>query len=156
MATPRTAQDALFQQILGEFREMNSEIAGLRAEMETFKQTLEPIARIVRGDGIVQSLGTQIELVKQSVAHVHGDAQRAINDQNAKFKDYDDRIRKMEAEQETTHKRQDKKIKDVEDKVDDINKEDKKGKWGVTAAIITGSLGLIGTVVTILVAIFKK
>jgi prefoldin subunit 5 len=106
---------------------MTSEIAALRAEMETFKQGLEPITKIVRGDGPVQSLGTQIELIKQDMGHTI----------------------KTVSKNET-------KIKDLEDTIDELQQEDKRGKWLVLAAFVTGALALAGAIVTAIISIAKK
>lgn len=128
---------------------MNSEIAGLRIEMETFKQALEPITRIVRGDGIVQSVGTQIELVKQSIAHANDQRDKTNAEQNVK-------IAALELNFRTTKETQDKKLKEVEDKVDGIHKEDRKGRWGIITVVITGIIGLITTIAGIIIGTGKQ
>jgi len=126
MAGTRNPQEALFQQILAELKEMNAEIAGLRVEMENFKQTLEPITRIIRGDGVVQSIGTQIEVMRNELTHIKAAADKV-----------------------------EKKNKELEDRADKTDQEDKKGKWMVLAALITGGFGLIGAVAAIIAALVK-
>lgn len=126
-AARNTQQDILFHQILAEFKEMNSEIAGLRVEMENFKETLEPIARIIRGDGVVQSLSTQIEVMRTEMTHVM-----------------------------TTMTKIEAKTKDIEDRVDKGEQEDKKGRWALLTATTTGVLSLAGTIIAVIIALAKK
>ncbi len=128
---------------------MNSEIAGLRIEMETFKQALEPITRIVRGDGIVQSIGTQIELVKQSITHSNEQRDKSNTEQSLK-------ITALELNIRTTKESQDKRIKEAEDKVDSVHKENRNGRWGVIAVVITGVIGLITTIAGLIIGNSKS
>lgn len=126
-AVRNTPQEVLFQQILAEFKEMNSEIAGLRVEMENFKETLEPITRIIRGDGVVQSLSTQIEVLRTQFIHIS-----------------------------TIITKSESKLKELQDRADKSDQEDKRGRWTVVAAIVTGLLALSGAIVGLVVALTRR
>lgn len=128
----KSNQDTVSQEILTEFREMNSEIIALRLELEMFKQAFEPITKIVRGDGTVQSLGTQIELLKQEVAF----SKSMVTNNSTMIKEVNDRNNKI--------------IKDMENRQQQIDKDDRKGRMIIIAALITGSLALVGTIVQLI------
>lgn len=68
-----SAQDNVLQQVLSEFRAMNSELVALRAELKGFKENLDPIIKLIRGDGEVPSIPTQIALLTQSLVTVKTD-----------------------------------------------------------------------------------
>lgn len=61
----RPAQDAILNQILQEFKEMNSGSDVLYGEIKALKETLDPIVKMIRGDGINPSIPTKIALLEQ-------------------------------------------------------------------------------------------
>ncbi len=126
MSVSRVPQDTLLQQILAEFKEMNGEIAGLRVEMYNFKKTLESMTKIILGDGVVHSITTHVELLRQELGY---------------------------SKESILHSEL--RIKELETTANKIDQEDKRGRWAVLAAIVTGIIGLMGMVATLLVALFK-
>lgn len=151
MATTRQQPDLLFQQILAEFKGMNSELATIRGEMEAFKQALEPITRIVRGDGIVQSLGTQIELLKQDLVRTNR-TDTLVQTHTTEIELIKRGITSLVSDLGDS----DVKIKELEDRADISDREDKKGRWTVIAAFVTGIMALVGAIVLAIVSSVKK
>lgn len=117
-----SAQDSILQQVLSEFRAMNTELAALRVELKNFKENLDPIVKLIRGDGELPSIPTQIALLVEGM--------KTLREEVRENKDT---------------------IKEVQEKQDqqDSEREDSKsGRWILWTAVVTGVFGTIGTVTT--------
>lgn len=122
--TRPSAQDTILQQVLGEFTKVNSELAALRAELKSFKENLEPIVKLIRGEGDVPSIPTQIALLVQSVVDVKAD-----------IKENKDDVERVKSRQDTS------------------DKSDKGGKIVLWTAVITGVFGTIGVIISAILKI---
>lgn len=127
--TRSSAQDNVLQQVLSEFRAMNAELAALRAELKSFKENLDPIIKVIRGDGDVPSIPTQIALLNENIKTIKSDV--------------------------LENKNNIKEIKDDQDAVQDEQDEQKSGRWMLWTAIITGVFGTIGTIITGILSLIK-
>lgn len=114
----RNNQDAIYQQLITEFSETYTEVANFRAELKALKESIEPIVKIVRGDGTSPTVLTQVALIEQNFQYLN-----AAHEENRD------------------------KLSELSKTIDDMKSADKHGRWQLIVAVVAGLIGFLTAVV---------
>jgi len=114
------------QQLLEETKESQVEFAVLNANLKHFVEDLKELSTIIKGDANNISLLTKIALITKSIADI-------------------EEWMKQEKEKQKSDKKDSSAVAVAE----------KTGRWQLMTATVTGTLGLIASIVTIIVNFYK-
>lgn len=118
------------QQLLEETKENQVEFAVLNANLKHFVEDLKDLSSIIKGDAKEISLLTKIALLTKSI------------------EDIEEWI-EQEKEKEKEKLKSDKKDSSA------VAVAEKTGRWQLMTATVTGTLGLIASIITIIVNFYK-
>lgn len=137
-------------EIMADLKMVTSEMVVLRQEIHIFKESLESLAKIVRGNGTAPSLLISVALLDRDVKHIVS----ALNEGKIKFQEIEDEfVTKLDTTERRMERKFDSLARDFNGKTDTIHKkvEDSKNtKIMIAISIISGLFGVIGALISIL------
>jgi chromosome segregation ATPase len=143
------------RRLLSDLNDSKIDLAAIKSEFTFIVENVKDLSSIIRDNGDGHSILTRIALIEQSIKEI----EEYIEKDNAEDKEYNARLVLVEEKIRSIQNITDSIYRVIEDR---HNKEEElavvkaSGKWKLYVALATGTFGIIGTIITIIIALLSK